>query len=81
MNTILTGIILTAVAIQSGCTAPQRGGALTTHTFMTADSQQRDELWSACTETLRENRFKLDQVDQRTGVITTLPETSNKTVL
>jgi hypothetical protein len=39
-------------------------------------SEQADELWSAAIETLRRRRFILDRVDRVSGVITTLPETS-----
>lgn len=35
-----------------------------------------DAVWEASAETLRRHRFRLDRVDRRAGVITTLPENS-----
>ncbi len=39
-------------------------------------SEQADALWEAIQETLRRNRFRLDRVDRRDGVVTTKPEIS-----
>jgi hypothetical protein len=39
-------------------------------------SEEADRLWVAIQDTLREHRFRLDRVDHRAGVITTLPEPS-----
>jgi len=39
-------------------------------------SEEADRLWCAIQDTLRDNPFRLDRVDRRAGVITTLAETS-----
>ena len=36
-------------------------------------SPEADQLWEAVAETLRRHRFRLDRVDRRAGVVTTLP--------
>ena len=41
-----------------------------------ADETDFDALWESCQEVLRRHRFRLDQVDRRSGTITTFPETS-----
>ncbi len=41
-----------------------------------AESAAADQLWEAGQETLRRQGFRLDRVDRRAGIITTLPETS-----
>ena len=39
-------------------------------------SDEADRYWEAAQETLRRHRFRLDRVDRRAGVITTMPVTS-----
>jgi len=39
-------------------------------------SEDADQLWEAVQETLRRGRFQIDRVDRASGVVTTLPETS-----
>lgn len=39
-------------------------------------SNQADRMWLAIQETLRKSHYRLDRVDRRAGVITTMPENS-----
>ncbi|UCG15555.1 MAG: hypothetical protein JSV19_09700 [Phycisphaerales bacterium] len=50
----------------------------TRQAFVVADSEQVDALWETCQTVLRRNRFALDRVDRRAGVITTHPVTSQQ---
>jgi len=67
---------MVAGAITAGCTAPQRNGPVTSQALAGADSAQRETLWLAAQDVLREHHFRLDRVDVRTGVIRTQPQTS-----
>ena len=52
--------------------------SLTAETYVLADDEQLDALWESCQEVLRRNRFRLDRVDRRAGVISTYPVTSQQ---
>ena len=63
--------------LSSACLGPQRSDYLSTKTLSglrSADDQ--DGLWQAIQDTLRQCNYRLDRVDQREGLGTTLPETS-----
>lgn len=63
--------------VAAGCLGPRRSSYQSSQAVAIADpSPQADELWEAAQEILRRHRFRLDRVDRRGGVITTLPETS-----
>lgn len=75
-----TSIRFTIAAIAfvalAGCTAPGRTGPVAMQTFDDTSPEQRDGLWEAAQEVLREHHFQLDRVDRRAGHITTQPMTS-----
>ena len=73
VDTAVLGLVFCA-----GCAAPARTGAPLAHTFATTDKGQCEWLWEASQSVLRENRFVLDRVDRRAGVISTHPETSQQ---
>ncbi len=63
----------------SGCSGPRRSDYRSSHAILMADrSEDADRLWIAIQDTLRDNPFRLDRVDRRAGVITTLPEPSQQ---
>ena len=60
-----------------GCAGPQRVDYVSSSRLSISDqSEQADQVWEAIQETLRRHRFRLDRVDRRAGVITTVPEIS-----
>ena len=75
---MLVDTAVLGLAFCVGCTAPARTGDPLAHTFATTDKGQCEWLWEASQSVLRENRFVLDRVDRRSGVISTHPETSQQ---
>lgn len=66
--------VLASILIHAGCLGPVRNDYTPTRDIsMARESEEADRLWEAAQETLRRNRFQLDRVDRRAGVITTLP--------
>lgn len=64
-----------------GCLSPQRNDYQSSRSATIANaSPQVDRAWEAAQETLRRHRFRLDRVDRRAGIITTMPETSQSLV-
>ncbi len=64
-------------AIAAGCLGPRRDDYQSICPITFPDrSPEAQRLWGAIEETLRRNRFRLDRVDARAGVITTMPVTS-----
>jgi hypothetical protein len=45
---------------------------------VTEPSPEADRLWGAAQDVLRDHQFRLDRVDRRAGVVSTLPETSQQ---
>ena len=73
------GIVLVACAgVLAGCTAPARDGEVATASFADVSHEQRDTLWDAAQDVLREQQFRLDWVDRRSGSIRTQPLTSQQ---
>lgn len=71
---LIAGTLLVSV---SGCLGPRRSDYTSSQAILVAGkSEEADRLWTAIKDTLRDNPFKLDRVDRRAGVITTLPEPS-----
>ena len=63
--------------LTTGCLGPRRDNYQSSQPVMIAvSSPEADGLWAAVQDTLRTHRFRLDRVDRRAGIITTLPETS-----
>lgn len=74
-------LILVLAGIAMSCLGPRRSSYQSSQAVAIADrSPQADLLWEAAQETLRHHRFRLDRVDRRAAVITTLPETSQSLV-
>ena len=70
-------ILVTAVFVGGGCAAPPRVEYQSTRPLSVAEPSERaDQLWGAIEETLRRGRFQIDRVDRPSGIVTTLPETS-----
>lgn len=70
-------VVLSHTVLAVGCLGPRRDEYQTTQPLTIANrSAEADRLWEAIKETLREHRFRLDRVDRRAGVITTLPTAS-----
>lgn len=67
------------LALTAGCQL-QRETALeaTSQAFIMSDAEQMDEFWGICQAVLRQNRFDLDRVNRRAGIITTFPVTSQQ---
>ena len=62
-----------AIAL-SGCLGPRKAEYRSVQQLSVSDpSEEADRLWEAAQETLRRHRFRLDRVDRRAGVITTMP--------
>ncbi len=60
-----------------GCLGPKRNDYQSAQAISLAKgSVESDALWIAIQDTLRQNRFRLDQVDRREGVITTMSVSS-----
>lgn len=72
-------VVLLAAAMSSGCLGPRRDDYVSTRWIALSEpARQSDALWEAIQETLRRGRFRLDRVDRHTGVVTTMPETSQQ---
>jgi hypothetical protein len=73
---IVLALLLATVA---GCLGPRRDHYESSKPIAVADpSPEADRAWEAIQQTLRRNRFRLDRVDRRAGVITTFPVTSQQ---
>jgi len=58
----------------TGCGGPRQADYVSTRQLTVSDgSGEADRLWDAIQETLRRHRFRLDRVDRRAGVVTTMP--------
>ncbi len=70
-------VVVVLIALMAGCLGPRRDNYQTSRSIAITDpSPQADQVWEALQETLRRHRFRLDRVDRRAGVITTMPVTS-----
>lgn len=65
-----------ALLVLAGCQRPIPPTEPTQARLVLADEAESDRAWEACQAVLRDYRFRLDRVDRRAGIITTLPETS-----
>jgi len=75
ISTVLAGVLLLVSA--TGCLGPRRNDYTSSQTISMGErSDEAEQLWNAIQDTLRDNPFRLDRVDRRAGVITTLPEQS-----
>lgn len=68
--------LLAGGVLLAGCSAPERTGPVTLRTFEDVGDAQREVLWNAAQDVLREHHFRLDRVDRRAGIIQTYPQTS-----
>lgn len=69
------GVIV--LALVPGCLGPKRSDYVSSeHVQVPQSSEQADRYWSAIQVTLRGYRYRLDRVDRRMGVVTTMPEMS-----
>ncbi len=59
-----------------GCQAPPQPEGPTLERVSVAQPEDRDTLWTAACDTLRDRSFRLDRQDKVNGVLTTFPETS-----
>ncbi len=74
---LVFSMVVVGSALITGCFSPQRTDyAVAQQIGIASDSPQADQLWEVVQDTLRRHRFRLDRVDRRAGVITTIPETS-----
>lgn len=69
------GAASAAVGCRSRAIVPAGSSAVR---LAAADADGRTALWDAVQDSLREYRFRIDRVDAREGVVTTLPETSKQ---
>ncbi len=70
-------VIAVAVGVMcAGCAQPAREGDPIRQVVATPTDEDRDALWSAAEDVLRENRFDIALVDRREGTISTKPTTS-----
>lgn len=61
-------------AAPMGCLGQRHSEYHSSRTLLVSQtSQQTDALWEAAKETLRRHRFRLERVDRRAGIITTMP--------
>ena len=64
-----------------GCLGPRRNDYHSSRPLTVVDpSPQADRIWESAQDALRHHRFRLDRVDRRAGIITTIPETSQSLV-
>jgi hypothetical protein len=77
MRTSVISIGLMGLAATlAGCTAPPREGEPVRQTIQSAQPGSAEELMDSAAEVLRRNNFRIDVIDRRSGVVRTLPETS-----
>lgn len=70
-------LTLACVLLAAGCGGPRRSDYVSTARIaIPADDPAQQQLWEAIADTLREEGFRLDRLDRRAGLVTTLPETS-----
>lgn len=70
-------VSLSAALAGSGCAHHRRNDYRSVQAIAVADrSDEANHMWDAILETLRRQRFRLDRVDRRAGIVTTSPETS-----
>lgn len=76
MRIVAQYIMVPCIAL-TGCLGPRRDSYQSSQTLVTGqDSAQIDLMWEAIKDVLREHQLRLDRVDRREGVITTMPATS-----
>ena len=69
-NLIVIALILT----NADCSRPRRTDYRSFQPIAIEDaSEEADRVWESIQEALRRQRFRLDRVDRRAGVITTFP--------
>ena len=74
-------LVWLSVLPATGCLGPRQGNLQSSETLgMTEPSPEADRTWEAAQDTLRRYRFRLDRIDRRAGIITTMPETSQSLV-
>lgn len=61
-----------------GCLGPRRDDYRSSCPLVLAQPSGEAAVWDAIQETIRRHRFKLDRVDRRAGVITTMPMISQQ---
>ena len=78
-----TGLVLALLPGWIGCLGPRRADyvsstaiAVTERSPSVAEGREGDRLWEAVQDTLRRHGFRLDRVDRRAGLVTTMPEAS-----
>lgn len=70
-------LFVSALSLGTGCLSAGKADYVTSRSVALADSSdEADRYWEAAQDTLRRNRFRLDRVDRRAGVITTMPVVS-----
>ncbi len=61
-------------AVPMGCLGPRQTEYQSSRALSISETSQRaDALWEAAKETLRRHQFRLERVDRRAGIITTMP--------
>jgi hypothetical protein len=79
MNFRLGMMLLCGAAVVAGCRSrPEVGAGASTVRLAAAEASGDEALWGAVQDSLRDYRFRIDRVDRREGVVTTLPETSKQ---
>ena len=74
-------VIVPLIWAAMGCLGPRRNDYLSSRPMTVIDPfPQADRIWESAQDTLRHHRFRLDRVDRRAGIITTMPETSQSLV-
>ena len=69
-----TLMVITVFTGAMGCVGAKRDHYLSFHPIAVAEpSDDANAIWDAAQETLRRHRYRLDRVDRRAGVITTMP--------
>lgn len=65
--------------LSAGCRSRESvGGGESTVRLAAGDAAADDVLWNAVQDSIRDYRFRIDRVDSRAGVVTSLPETSKQ---
>jgi hypothetical protein len=72
----LVGVAVLGVVLAAGCQAPSQPSGPTVERVSLPAPADRDQLWEAAGQTLRDYAFRLDRQDKVNGVVTTLPETT-----
>lgn len=75
---LLVSILLSLLVVSAGCLGPRRSDYVTSTPVSVEQDASAAAFWEGVEDALHDRGFKLDRVDRRAGIITTLPVTSQQ---